>query len=255
MLTKLARYQTADLIKSRWFFAQAIFFAFCSFLLLKLAGSLEKALVGFTVLSVLFLPLFILMVSVSYLYGNRSFVELLLTLPVGRSSLFLSTFLSISVTGFLSYIAGSLIPFLYLLGLDMHVLNTVLLSSCILFPFTALGILIPSLVEDRLKGTALALLFWLFTSILYDALLLYLIVLLNAYPVEILLMFLTLINPLDAVRIVVLLDMGLKEFAGPTGEMLSKYSGAYRLVPVLSSALYTLLCLVFGVKSFGRRDF
>ncbi len=256
MLVKVLKYQVLDLIRSRWFFVQFIFFVFSSYLLFSLSGSVEKALVGFVVLSILLLPLFVLIVSVLYFYGNRSFIELILTLPVSRSTIYISTFLSLSLSCFLSYITGVFLPIFYMVGFEFATIKVVLFTSSVIFPFAGLGVLIPVSLDDRLKGTAVSLFVWLFFAVLYDAILLYLLAILSVYPIEHLFIFLTLINPLDTIRVVLLLNLGLNEFLGFAGEFFSNFSSfSSWLLPILSCCFYTLLFLILGINIFSRKDF
>lgn len=90
---------------------------------------------------------------------------------------------------------------------------------------------------------------------LYDAIVLYSIVALSEYPVEKLIFALTFLNPLDLLRLIVLMDVGVYELLGFVGKRLAEYLKNLWFLPVLLSLLYTILLLLINLNIFKRRDF
>ncbi|GBC87901.1 hypothetical protein HRbin13_00013 [bacterium HR13] len=255
MFVKLTKYIFYDLLKSRWVLATFFFYALVVYILLEFGRSVEKAVVSYGNLSSLSLSLFSLLLSTTYLYSNRNFFEFLLSQPVKRSTLMLSVNVSLSLSLSISYLLGSLLPFYYLVGYNQSFFRCVLLNLFLVPLFVSLGILSSLLVEDRIRGFGFSLFLWLFFCVFYDAILLYLVIALSDYPVEKMLLTLTLLNPIDLLRLTLLMEVGLYELMGFVGRWLANYLKDLWFLPALLSALYTLLVFLLNLSVFKRRDF
>lgn len=255
MLVKLIRYGLYDLLKSRWILATLLFYSVAVYLLLEFGRSVEKVVVSYGSISSLSLSLFSLLLSTTYIYRNRNFFEFILSQPVKRSILLTSIISSLSLSIYFGYFLGSLLPFYYLAGFSFSFFKCVLLNSFLIPLFVNLGVLPALLVEDKIKGLGFSLFIWIFFCILYDALLLYITVALSEYPVEKVLISLTLLNPVDSVRLTLLMDVGLYELMGFVGKWLAKYLKDLWFFPIPLSLFYTLFLFFLNERIFKRRDF
>ncbi len=254
MLFKLIRYQIIDLISSRWFIFQFLFFAISSYILFNISGSFERAILSIVILSLIFLPLFSILLSLSYVYSSRNFIEFILIYPVKRKTIYLSFFLSLSSFIFITYMLGILISAIISASFNINLFRYLFSSSIILFPFITIGILISTLSEDRLKGTIILFFIYLIFTVIYDAIALYLLIILSDWPIESLFTFIILLNPLDAIRIITLLSLNLSDIFAFTGDFLLRYKHFY-FFPFILCLFYTLLFLILGIRKFERRDF
>ncbi|SNZ16670.1 NosY protein [Hydrogenobacter hydrogenophilus] len=255
MFAKLIKYVSYDLLKSRWVFATFLFYALTVYILLEFGRSAEKVVVSYGNISYLSLSLFSLLLSTAYLYNNRNFLEFLLSQPVRRSTLFMSISVSLSLSLGLSYLLGSIVPFYYLMGYNLSFFKCVLLNLSIVPLFVNLGLFSALFVEDRIRGLGFSIFLWLFLCLFYDALLLYMVVLLSDYPVYKLFIGLTIMNPLDLLRLTLLMDAGLYELMGFVGKWLARYLKDFYFLPILLSIFYTLLLFIVNLFIFKRRDF
>jgi Cu-processing system permease protein len=123
--------------------------------------------------------------------------------------------------------------------------------------FTALAFLIALRFEDKARGFGVALLVWLGCAVVYDGLVLLAATLLADYPLETPLLVLTLLNPLDLGRVLLLLDFDVAALMGYTGAVFRRFLGTTLGLTVASAALmaWTVGPLVLGVRRFRRRDF
>ncbi len=254
MLFKLIKYQIVDLISSRWFIFQFVFFTISSYILFNISGSFEKAILSIIILSIISLPLFSILLSSSYVYSSRNFIELLLTHPVKRNIIYLSSFLSLSSFTFIAYMLGILTSVIISGNFNVILFKYLFISSLALFPFITIGIFTSNQLEDRLKGTIILLFIYLNFTIIYDAIFLYLIIILSDWPIETLLTLIILLNPLDAIRIVSLLSLNLSDIFAFTDNLLLRYKHLY-FFPIILCLSYTLLFLILGIRKFERRDF
>lgn len=255
MLTKLVKYTLYDLLKSMWILAIFLFYAFTVYMLVKFGKSIEKVVISYSNLSSLTLSLFSVLLSTAYIYNNKNFLEFILSQPVKRSTFLISATLSLSLSLGISYLLGSLLSFYYLVGHSTSFLKSVMLNLSLVPSFVCLGVFSFLVVEDRVKGLGFSLFLWLFFCFLYDAIVLYSIVALSEYPVEKLIFALTFLNPLDLLRLIVLMDVGVYELMGFVGKRLAEYLKNLWFLPVLLSLFYTILLLLANLNIFKRRDF
>lgn len=213
-------------------------------------------MVSYGNLSSLSLSLFSLLLTTTFLYGNKNFLEFLLSQPVKRSILLFSISISISLSLCFSYLLGSLLPFYYLAGFSQSFLKCVLLNLSLVPLFVSLGIFSFLFIEDSIKGLGFSLFLWLFFCIFYDALLLYLVIALSEYPAEMLLISLTLINPVDFLRLTLLMEVGLYELMGFLGRWIkSSYIKEFWFLPFILSLFYTFIISFLNLKIFKRKNF
>lgn len=255
MLAKLIKYEIYDLFKSKWVIGTFFFYLILSYVLLDFGKDPTKALISYNNISLITLPLFSLLLSAIYFYNNKNFIEFVLTQPVSRLSLFLSIFISISLSLSVSYSLGSFLPFYHFFGLDFTYIKATVLTTLLVPLFVSLGILLALLERDRLKGVGLALFIWLLFSALYDSALLYFIIAFSDYPINGLVILLTLANPIDLIRLNLLMDTGLHEIMGFVGKWLIKYFNHLFSLSILVPSFYTLIFLTLGAVVFKRKDF
>ncbi len=255
MLIKLIKYEFYDLFKSKWTIGIFVFYLLLTYGLLYFGKDPIKAIISHNNLSLITLPLFSLLLSAVYFYNNKNFIEFILTQPVRRISLFVSIFISLSLSLSISYLFGSYLPFYYLQSFDLLYAKSLFLTVLLVPLFVSLGLLLALLQRDRLKGIGLIILVWLFFSALYDSLLLYFIIAFSDYPLENLFILLTLSNPIDLVRLNVLMDTGLHEIIGFVGRLLAKYLSYLFILSLLVSLIYSTLFFTLGIMIFKKRDF
>lgn len=99
------------------------------------------------------------------------------------------------------------------------------------------------------------LLLWLFFSAMYDGIVLYIILAFSNYPIEKLVLFLTLSNPVDFIRLSSLTEAGLYEAMGFVGTWAKKYLKDLWFLPIPLSFLYTAVIFMLGLIAFKRKDF
>ncbi|MFN7065989.1 MAG: NosY protein [Aquificaceae bacterium] len=255
MLAKLVKYELYDLFKSKWVVGLFAFYLLTAFILLYFGKDYTKVLISHNNLSLITLPLFSLLLSALYFYNNRNFIEFVLTQPVRRLTLLLSIFISLSLSLSLSYLFSSLLPFYHFFGFDLAYLRVLLLTTLLVPLFVSLGLFLALLERDRLKGIGYILLIWLFFSALYDSILLYFTLVLSDYPIDTFIITLTLMNPIDLIRLYLLMETGLHEVIGFVGRWLMRYFIYLFPFSLLLSIFYSFLFLMLSVLIFKRKDF
>ncbi len=203
-------YELRNLVRSRWIYGPAGVFWAASFLTFSFAEGAEQALLSLTHWNLLAVPLVSAIGAANAVYGRRRFDEFLLTQPVSRSAVFFSSAgaLVLGLVGAFAVPVGGLC----LLAESPGGLSTRMVAggSAVAAVFVMLGTAVGLAVEDRARGLGLLLLIWIIASVVYDALLLYAIAMLEDYPIEPFLTVAVWVNPVDAVRLLLYQDLGLR---------------------------------------------
>jgi Cu-processing system permease protein len=249
-----------DVGRSRWLFAYAAFFLVVADALLRFGGA-DKALLSLTSVTLFIVPLVALVFGTVFLDDAREFTELLLAQPVTRRQLYTGLYLGLTLPLAAAFVIGAAIPFAVhrigdpRLGISLGVLLAV--GVTLTFVFSALAFVVAAFVDDRLRrmGTAIAL--WLVTAVLYDGLVLVLAMLLADYPIERTMLGLTLGNPVDLARVLLLLRFDVSALMGYTGAVFQQFFGGALGIAIASTALalWVTLPVALGLRAFRKRDF
>jgi Cu-processing system permease protein len=208
-----------------------------------------------------FVPLVSVVFGTMYLYGARDFIELLLAQPVGRGSLFAGLYGGLAAPLAAAFLLGVGLPFAWggqgegsLAGPLVMLLATGVLLT---LAFTALAFLVSLVFEDRAKGLGAAILVWLAATVLYDAGIVLVATAFSDYPLELPMLGLIVLNPVDLGRVLLLLQFDAAALMGYTGAVFERFFGTALGVGVATGAL-ALWCagpLVLARGRFGGKDF
>lgn len=257
--TIILRSALRDGLRSRIVYGFGAFFLFAGWMMVRLGGPGDKALLSLLSLTLALVPLVSLVYGASYLYQSRRFIELLLAQPVPRRTLFLGLYAGLSLPLTLAWLLGCLLPLLSA-GKGLDVPGVLLLlgaGSALCLVFCALAFWIAVRVENRLRGLGLAIVLWLLLAVAYDGLVLMLGYLLADWPLEGPVLALCLANPIDLARVLVLLHFDLGAMMGYTGAVFQLFfQGPLGMgLAALTLLLWVLLPLWMAWRVFSRRDF
>lgn len=217
----------------------------------------DSAKVTLTIVSLLLLvvPLVTLIIVALQHYNNREFIELLLAQPISRRAFYWGQWIGMTAGLLTIALLPILLGYLFWQSLDVTVVagSTIVLTLC----FSALAYRIAVGQSDKARGIGIALVVWLYCAILYDAILIAMMALLEKYPLEKVLLLLLALNPIDAIRIAVLLHSDTSALLGITGAFLREFFGSNHsmLLIAVVVALWIGYPLIRGERVFCRRDF
>lgn len=124
------------------------------------------------------------------------------------------------------------------------------------FAFTAIASLAAVLIDDRARGLGAAILAWLVAAVLYDGAILGVVTAFADYPLERPLLGLTLLNPVDLGRVLLLLHFDTAALMGYTGAVFDRFFGtALGTIAVGALLLWTALPWVLSLRRFRTKDF
>jgi Cu-processing system permease protein len=259
--TKVLKHELNNLRRSRWLLGYALLLLVLTDALLRFGGGGPRAVVSLLNVVLIFVPLVSLVCGTMYLYGAREFIELLLAQPVGRGTLFVGLYGGLALPLAAAFAVGVGLPFLWGGGgegsLAGPVAMTLVVGVLLTFAFTALAFLVSLMFEDRATGLGVALLLWLGATALYDAFLIFVVTAFADYRLETPLIGLTLLNPVDLGRVLLILQLDTAALMGYTGAVFERFFGSMLGVAVAASALVGWTVLPFGLafSRFRAKDF
>jgi Cu-processing system permease protein len=253
--------QLRNVTRSRWLPWYGGILAAMTILLIQFGGSGSRALLSLVNLVLLLLPLVSVVFGTLYVYHAREFVELLLAQPVGRGSVYLGLFGGLFIPLAAALLLGVGLPLGIAAIREPGVVGPLVLllavGVALTAVFTAFALCVAVLVEDRARGLGLALIVWLGCTVLYDGLILVVISSLRDYPLETPVLILTLLNPVDLARIVLLLTFDVSALLGYTGTIYQRVFGSSAGIALsfLMLAVCVAVPLGLGFRWFRRKDF
>jgi Cu-processing system permease protein len=179
----------------------------------------------------------------------------MLAQPVNRRVIFLSEYLALALSLSLAYLIGVGVP-VFLFGATSSGLSLLFSGFMLTLVFVSLAFLASVLTRDKAKAIGLALLFWLYFSLIYDGLLLWVIFSFSDYPIEKLTLALVALNPVDLARIIMLLQLDISALMGYTGAFYKNFFGS-NLGIIFSTVVlvfWIVLPLVLATRIFAKKD-
>lgn len=230
-MLKIFKYSFYDLMRSSWSYVYLIFYFLLGIVMLFVNPSLSKAMLTLMNIIILLVPLIGTVFGVMYYYNSKEFTELLLALPVKRSTIFLGQYLGVAISLSLSLIIGLGIPFI-IYGLfqssDIWQFGLLLLLGTLLtFIFTGISYNIALANENRIKGFGYAILVWLFLAVIYDGIFLITLMYFSDYPLDTFSLVASVFNPIDLSRVMMLLKLDISALLGYTGALFKKFFSNY----------------------------
>lgn len=260
-MLKIFKYTFYDLVRSRWMYIYTAFYLLTTFAFLWLSPELAKVVISLTNITIVLAPLIGILFGIIYYYGSTDYIHFLLAQPIRRSSIFLGVFLGLSASLCLSVLIGLGLPMvLYgILGSTELPIFLVLLTMSLALSviFGSLAFVVAIKFDDRVKGFAVGIFTWLFFAIVYDGLFLFLLLTFKDYPLDYLTIGLTVFNPIDLARILVLLKLDVSAMMGFTGAVLQNTLGQARgaIMIVMVLAVWIVLPTWAMLRLARRKDF
>ncbi len=255
MMLRIVRYVATDIFRSRVVLGYTGFLLVAGFGLFNLGGDPTKGLIGLLSLVLLVVPLVSLVFSTVHFYNSYEFIELLAAQPLHRSTLLLAQILGVALALAAAILVGLGLPILLYAASTTGF--TLLAAALVLtLVFTALAFLAAVLARDKARGVGVALLLWFYFALLHDGLTLYVLFLLEDYPLEGVNLALLAFNPVSLARVLVLLQMDVSALMGYTGAMMKDLLGTGRGLAFagLILAAWIAVPVASAVWVFRRKD-
>ncbi len=245
----------SDILQNRIVLLYTAFLLTTSLSVFSLEDNSNKGLLSLLNVTLLIVPLVSIIFSAIYVYNSAEFLELLVSQPLKRKTIWLSLFTGLAASLSISFFIGIGIPILLYqpqkIGFIM--LATGILLSC---AFVAIAMLAVVRIRDKAKGIGVAVLLWLYFSILFDGIVLFLLFQFADYPLEKAMIAVAALNPIDLSRILILLQMDVSAMMGYTGAIFKDYFGTATgmSVSTIVLLLWSALPVWLSTRRFIRKD-
>lgn len=251
----IIKYVVVDLIRNRIILAYTFFLLAMSAGIFSMDENSTKGIMSLMNLVLIFIPLVSIIFSTIYVYNSAEFIELLVAQPLKRKSLWLSIYTGLSLSLSLAFLAGVGIPVLIYDGTSTGLI-LVLSGLFQTLIFTGIALLASVKTRDKAKGIGVSILLWFFFTLIYDALVLLLLFQFSEYPLEKPMIGLSMLNPVDLSRILILLKLDISALMGYTGAVFKDFFGSTSGI-LLSGFMLLLWAVVpvwLSLKKFQRKD-
>lgn len=254
-MIKIVKYVMADILRNKIIIAYTIFLLVIGMSVFNLEDNTTKGLLSLLNIVLIVVPLVCIIFSTIYVYNSAEFVELLVSQPLERKHIWLSLFCGIALALVLAFFIGIGLPvLLYSFSATGIILVAVGLMLTVIF--VAIAMLAAVKTRDKAKGIGIAVLLWLYFSLLFDGLVLFILFQFADYPLENFMLFLSTLNPVDIGRIFILLKMDVSALMGYTGAIFQNFFGTLpgMITATIVMLLWMVLPLYFSLRIFNRKD-
>jgi Cu-processing system permease protein len=254
-MRKIIKYVILDILRNRIVIAYMILLALLGFSMFNMNDSASKGLLSMMNIVLIIVPLVSIIFSSIYLYNSAEFIELLVSQPLRRVNLWLSLFLGLSLSLGIAFLVGCGIPVL-LFSADVTGLTLVGMGFLLTVIFVSIAMLAAVAIRDKAKGTGVSILLWLYFTLLFDGLVLFLLFQFMDYPLEKAMIGFSALNPVDLSRVLMLLKMDVAAMMGVTSAVFRDVfgTGIGMGFAIAIMLLWALLPLWLSVRKFNRKD-
>lgn len=255
MFNKIQKFIVVDILKNRIVIAYTLLLAILAWSVFSLEDDSNKGVLTLLNIVLLTTPLVSIIFTTIYLYNSAEFIELLLSQPVRRSKIWTGLFLGLFLSLALSFLIGAGVPILlFVTGqIALILLVTGVLITAV---FVALGFLCAILARDKARGIGISILLWLFFSLLFDGLVLFLLFQLADYPIEKPMIVVSALNPIDLARIFIILQLDVSAMLGYTGAIFKDFfgTGPGTMIGFLLLCMWVIIPYWISLRRFVRKD-
>jgi Cu-processing system permease protein len=254
-MKKIVKYVVVDILRNRIVLVYTAFLLAMSFSVFNLEDNASKGLLSLLNIVLIIVPLMSIIFSTIYAYNSAEFIELLVSQPLKRRTIWLSLFAGLVISLCVAFFVGAGIPILLYSatpsGLMIGAMG--LFLSAI---FVAIAMLAVVITRDKAKGIGVSILLWLYFSLLFDGIVLFILFQFQDYPLEKPMILLSSLNPIDLGRILVLLKMDVSALMGYTGAIFRDFFGTQggALFSIGILTLWIILPAWLSTRKFIRKD-
>ncbi|HRN26263.1 MAG: ABC transporter permease subunit [Ignavibacteriaceae bacterium] len=260
LIYKIIKFELSNAFRSKWILIYSAFFLLTSFLLLNFGEDNSKAILSLMNIVLIVIPLVSIIFGTIYVYNSNDYIQMVLCQPIDRKSLFIGLYLGNSIPLAAGFLFGTLIGFILNGYANFSFENFILLlivGAALTFIFTSISFLIGIKFSDKSRGLGFAIIIWLLLSVAYDGIVLFVIYYFRDYPIENIVLAISLLNPIDLGRIMFILNFDISALMGYTGALFHKFFGSALGIIISFSLLFLWLIIptFWGLKSFKKKDF
>ena len=254
-MKKIIKYVIVDILRNKIVLFYTLLSLIISFSIFNLESNTSKGLLSLLNIVLLLVPLICIIFSTIYIYNSAEFIELLVSQPLQRKTIWLSLFIGLSVSLSVAFLIGIGIPII-IYQPNSTGFMMLLMGFLLSIIFTGIAMLASAVTRDKAKGIGFSVLLWLYFSLIYDAIVLFILFQFQDYPLEKPMILFSFLNPIDLGRIQILLKMDIAALMGYTGAVFKDFFGTTSGITVTTIALFLWIVVPVWIstRKFGKRD-
>lgn len=254
-MKKILKYVIVDIVQNKIVLIYTALLLMISLSIFSLENNAAKGMLSLLNIILILVPLICIIFSTIYVYNSTEFIELLVSQPLKRKTIWLSLFSGLAVSLCVAFFVGAGIPIL-LYHADATGIMMILTGLFLTVVFTGIALLAGVLARDKAKGIGISILLWLYFALIFDALVLFLLFQFQDYPLENVMVVFSFLNPIDLGRIQILLQMDISALMGYTGAVYRDFFGSSTgiLISFIGLFAWIILPVYFSLRKFRRKD-
>lgn len=244
-----------DMVRNKIILFYTIALLLISLSIFNISDSPEKAIISLLNIQLIVLPLVCGIFSTIYYYNSAEFIELITAQPLQRKSIFMSILTGLIISLCIASILGTAVPLLFYSASETSLLF-IFSGLALTAIFTAFAWMAAVYSKEKARGIGVTLLLWFFFTLIYDGLVLFLLFRFSEYPLEKFMIGMACLNPIDLVRILILLKIDIAAIMGYTGAIFKDFFGAAAgiIFSVFILSLWFIIPSAIALRRFKRKD-
>ncbi len=254
-MKKIFKYVLIDILRNRILIIYTLILLAISFTIFNLEDNSAKAILSLLNIVLIIVPLVSILFASIYVYNSAEFLELLLSQPLQRKTIWFSLFAGLAFSLFLAFLIGIGIP-MCLYHFDATGCMMIATGLLLTIIFVSLAMFATVRIRDKAKGIGMAILLWLYFSVLYDGFVLMILFQFQDYPLEKVISFISALNPIDLGRILLIIQMDVSALMGYTGAVFKNIFGsaAGTLMAFMILSLWSAIPVWLSLSYFKSKD-
>jgi Cu-processing system permease protein len=254
-MKKITKYVIQDILRNKIIIGYTLVLFAAAFSVFSLENSSAKGMLTLMNIVLFVVPLVAIIFSAIYYYNAAEFIELMVSQPVKRGHLIFSIYGGLALSLTIAFVVGCGIPVL-IFSANATGYTLIICGILLSVVFVSLAMLASIFTRDKAKGIGVVILLWLYFSILYDGIVLFLLFQFSDYPMEKAMIGLSSLNPIDLTRIIILLRMDIAALMGYSGAVFNQFLGSFQgiLYAGLLLAAWVFVPTWFAILKFNKKD-
>lgn len=254
-MRKIIKYVITDILRNKIVIAYTLLLLAISLTVFNLQDNTSKGLLSLMNIVLIVVPLICIIFSTIYVYNSSEFIELLVSQPLQRKHIWISLYAGMAIALTLSFFIGVGIPVLWY-ALSPTGLVLVGVGLMLTMIFVSIALLAAVYTRDKAKGIGIAVLLWLYFSLIFDGLVLFILFQFADYPLEKPMLILSGLNPIDMGRILILLKMDVSALMGYTGAVFQNFFGTTSgtIITIFVLMLWMFIPVSLSLRKFRKKD-
>jgi len=254
-MKKIIKYVINDILRNKIVIVYTLLLVIISFSVFNLEDNTSKGLLSLMNIVLIIVPLICIIFSTIYIYNSSEFIELLVSQPLQRKHIWMSLYAGMSLALTLAFFIGvGVAVLIYSPTTTGFILVGVGLLLTLIF--VSIALLAAVYTRDKAKGIGISVLLWLYFSLIFDSLVLFILFQFADYPLEKAMLVLSGLNPIDMGRILILLKMDVSALMGYTGAVFQNFFGTTYgvIITLLVMLLWTIVPVSLSLRKFKKKD-